>query len=85
MTAYDYATAAAELGVSESWLRDHTPSAPLPHHKFAIDSDGKPTDRGRGEVVFYAEDIDAIKRMFQRGESVPNARVVRPVTRRRAS
>ncbi len=82
----DYAQAAAELGVSQAWLEEYTPSIPLPHSKFAVDDAGKPSRRGRGAVRFYDEDIAAIREMFAvRPTSVQTARAVGPVTRRRAS
>ncbi len=81
-----YSEAAAELGVSEQWLKDATPSVPLPHSKFSVDKDGKPSTKGRGSVVFYDEDLAAIRAMF--AVAAPVARAARtsgPLTRRRAS
>lgn len=79
----DYTAAATELGVGEKWLRENTPRVPLPHHKFSVDKTGQPTTKGRGEVVFYDEDIDAIKEMFAQG--VSKRPTSAPLTRRRAS
>jgi hypothetical protein len=82
----DYETAARELGVSQAWLEEYTPSIPLPHSKFAVDEDGRPSRRGRGAVRFYDEDIAAIRQMFSvRPSTVEKNRAAGPVTRRRAS
>lgn len=85
-TPRDYCLAAAELGVSEEWLKEMTPKVPLPHHKFAVSKDGRISDRGRGAVVFYDEDIAAIKQMFAvRPVEASAPAPARPLTRRRAS
>lgn len=52
----NYADAAAELGCSEAWLREHTPKRPLPHLKFG---------RSNGPVVFTDAHIDQIRAMFE--------------------
>lgn len=81
----DYAAAAAELGVSEEWLREMTPRVPLPHSKFAVAKSGEISQKGRGPVVFYDDDIAEIRKMFavRAADSAP--RRSGPVTRRRAS
>lgn len=75
----NYAQAAAELGCTESWLRENTPKLPLPHLKFGI--------RGsHGPVVFTDEHLDQIRRMFSvlaPESTTPTA--LRPVARLRRS
>lgn len=56
---YDYAAAAALLGVSEGWLREHTPKDPLPHRKFSENR------RGPGPVRFSDAHIAAIRKRFE--------------------
>lgn len=75
MTNYSYATAATELGCTESWLREVTPKRPLPHIKFGS---------GKGPVIFTDAHIAAIRKMFE-VQPQTTAAQLRPVTRRRAS
>lgn len=86
-TSRDYPTAAAELGVSEEWLREMTPVVPLPHRKFSVDKSGRISDRGRGAVRFFDDDIAAIREMFavRPVEPATVARPAKPLTRRRTA
>lgn len=75
MTNYGYAQAAAELGCSEAWLREHTPKRPLPHLKFG---------GSNGPVVFTDQHLEQIRRM-QEVQPEPVGGGLRPVQRRKAS
>jgi hypothetical protein len=78
----DYAAAAAELGVSVDWLKEMTPKLRLPHMKFSVSPDGKPSTKGRGPVRFTDDHLEQIRRMFEvNATAAPSG----PVSRRRAS
>jgi hypothetical protein len=61
MSDHDYTEAAGLLGVTESWLRLHTPRE-LPHIKYG-------GERGKGPVRFTDAHLDEIRKIFERRPS----------------